>query len=71
MKWMILMVALLGDLMIVAAFAYLFYAIPESTHTLIFLSIIAYILWRKMGGFSNWKLSTVKSFLRNWDRIRG
>lgn len=61
--------ALLGDLMIVSAFAYLFYGMPDETNMLIVFSIITFILWKDTGGFSNWKISTVKKFLKNWDLI--
>ena len=39
-KWFFLIMALLGDLMIVSAFAYLFYGMPDETNMLIVFSII-------------------------------
>jgi len=66
MKWFILMCGLGGDLLLLAALLYGFLVVPSLTFI---LSIPVYFAWKSVGGLSNWRLSTIRSFLRNWEIV--
>lgn len=66
MKWFILMCVLGGDVLLLMAISYVF---GVSSFLAILLGIPTYYAWKSTGGFSSYKLSTTRSFLRNWDNL--
>ena len=66
MKWFVLIAALGSDFILLAALVILFRVFPVSA---LFLLVLTYPAWKSTGGLSNWKLSSMKKFLRNWDLI--
>jgi hypothetical protein len=60
--------ALVNDFVLLAALTIVYFNI-KSKILFILISIIAYFIWKNLGGINNWKLSTIKRFLINWDKI--
>lgn len=66
LKWLVLIVALGSDFLILLAIVVAFRPFPILT---LILCIPTYYAWKKTGGLSNWKPSTIKSFLKNWNEV--
>lgn len=66
MKWIVMITALGGDFVLLAALVIGFIYVPKITFV---LSIPTYFTWKSLGGFSSWKISTMKTFLKNWEKI--
>lgn len=66
LKWLILIVALGSDFILLLALIVAFWFLPILTTV---LCIPTYYAWKRTGGLSNWKLSTMKVFLKNWEAI--
>lgn len=58
LRWFILIVVLIGDLLLLTASIVVLKYFP------IFLVFMTYKTWQLIGGLSNWKFSTMKSFLK-------
>lgn len=65
MKWIILILVLGSDFILLAALCCIWWFFTPILA--IFLTFPTYFAWRKTGGISNWKISTIKNFLKNWE----
>lgn len=68
-KWFILFAVLSSDFLILAALGYLFCVFRGALFIPIILAILTYCAWKHQGGFSHWKPSRIRAFLRNWDNL--
>lgn len=66
MKWIILTCTLGSDLLILTAWVVVCIAHPCLG---ILLGIPTLYAWKSTGGFSNWRISYIKSFLKNWNNL--
>jgi len=66
LKWFVLLSTLLSDIWLLAANIICCYYFPILG---VILVLLTYKTWRNLGGFSNWKLSTMRCFLRNWEEL--
>ena len=64
MRYLLLIMAQLGDFFIFATIFYLLYKAPHSLF-IWFIVGMAFYTWKKQGGFCAWKPEMIRKFLKN------